>query len=155
MGTLGRALVAAAAVALVLSASAGGAIALEFSQLRAKPGDRISAFQPAGFHFDRGERTGILVYLITVHQARWFHHAEDGPPPARARRHFLGELTGEARGFGRVTFRVPNVAPGRYTTLVWCKTCGPDNGTHFASRGGDTPDYALPEPDRGILRIRR
>lgn len=152
---MGRALATAALVALVLAATASAAIALDFSQLRARPGDRISAFQPAGFKFDRGERTGILVYLITVHQARRFHSAKAGPPPARARRHFLGELRGDARGFGRVTFRVPNVAPGRYTTLVWCKTCGPDNGTHFASRGGDLPDYASAEPDRGILRIRR
>jgi hypothetical protein len=143
---------ATVAAALVLAGAfageASGAIALVFSKLSARPGERISAYQPGGLVWQPGEHTGITVYLIPYALAPRF-----GPPLLRQRPRrawLLGELVGDVRGMGRVAFEVPHVPPGRYTTAVRCRPCG---DTYFASRRPDLPPP--PQPDRGILRVRR
>jgi hypothetical protein len=146
-----RRLAALAAVLVLAGALAGeatAAIALVFGKLSARPGERMSAYQPGGLAWKPGERTGITVYLIPYALAPRF-----GPPLLRERPRrawLLGELVGDSRGVGRVVFRVPRVPPGRYTTAVRCRPCG---DTWFASRRPDLPP--LPRPDRGILRVRR
>ena len=148
------ALAAALFLAGALAGEASAAVALVFSKLSARPGERISAYQPGGLAWRPGEHAGITVYLIPTALLPSFgplgiRHEQ---PRVGPRIRLLGELVGGARGVGRVVFRVPRVPPGRYTTAVFCRPCG---NTYFPSRMHDTPDRFTRHPDRGILRVRR
>ena len=145
-------LCAAALVAIVLVAvqAAQGAIAPIFSRSVARVGEIVGVRQPGTFQPGCGGSSmrGITLYLITERQAHGLafpsqDNAEQNPPAKSLRRRPLGELRCDRRGVLRLRFRVPAVAPGRYTTLVHCKPCG---STWF-------PGGFLAK--NGVLRIRR
>jgi hypothetical protein len=145
---------AALVLAGVLAGDASAAISLVFSKLHARPGERMSAYQPGGLAWRPGEHAGVTVYLIPTSLLPSFGAAgiRHGRPRTGPRVRLLGELVGDAHGVGRVVFRVPRVRPGRYTTAVFCRPCG---NTYFASRFRDNPDRYSRHPDPGILRVRR
>src|SRR5919199_1248266 len=97
-----------------LASEASAAIALVFDTSSARPGQRVSAYQPGTMGLRPGERTGITVYLVPFALAPSFGPALLRERPRRA--WLLGELVGDTRGTGHVVFRVPRVPPGRYTT---------------------------------------
>jgi hypothetical protein len=109
-------------VGLAVAAGASAAVAPVFTRTSARPGDRVAVVQPVRIGQPVPGRTGITVYLIPLAWAST--GVRDGPPPRSLARHRLGELVGDQHGFWRLWFRVPRVAPGAYTTLVWCRPCG-------------------------------
>jgi hypothetical protein len=128
--------VAALLVALVgagtLASQASAAIVLAFDRQTAHPGQRVSVYTALGpgqpnrlFPITGQRRLGITVYLVPLAQARVGPY---GRPPRRWIR--VGELVRD-RGVGRLTFVVPRIRPGRYTTAVWCRPCGGGHGTFF------------------------
>lgn len=136
--------------ALVAAPSAQAAIAPVFDRAMARVGERVAVYQPGSFQPGCGgvRRSGIRLYLITERQgyALAFPASDaalPSPPPRSLLRRPLGELRCAGRGVLRLRFRVPAVAPGRYTTLVHCRPCG---NTWF-------PGGFLGV--NGVLRIRR
>jgi hypothetical protein len=143
-----RATLVAGLAALVLPSTASAAIGLVFAQAGARPGEYVEVFQPPTLRWAPGKRTGIRVYLIPVGSVARLPHTMGPPaggPPAWARRHFVGELVADRRGIARVRFRLPRLALGGWTTLVWT----PWN-VHFPSVGGNDPAQF---PDRAVLRV--
>lgn len=109
-------------VGLAMAAGASAAVAPVFTRAAAQPGDRVGVIQPVRIGRPLHGHTGITVYLIPLSRAPT--GAEEGPPPRPLARFRLGELVGDRRGYWRLWFRVPDVPPGAYTTLVWCRPCG-------------------------------
>jgi hypothetical protein len=74
---------------------------------------------------------------------------QPGPPPRDARLRLLGACARSGRpGGGQLVFRVPRTArPGRYTTIVWCKTCA-RGGNHWFMAA---PNFIL--NPRAVLRV--
>jgi hypothetical protein len=99
-----------------------------------------------------GSRPGIVVYLIPFRRAEslaYYGMIFDGPPPASLARIRLGELVTDRHGVWRLSFRVPRVRPGAYTTLVWCKTCGGKLYPHGSVFAGGYLGVT------GVLHVRR
>ena len=67
-----------------------------------------------------------------------------GPPPHLRAAIRLGRIQPWGDHGGRLRFRVPHVAPGRYVLAFWCVPCG----THWTSA---LPNYQV-DP-YGILRV--
>jgi hypothetical protein len=95
---------------------------------------------------------GVRVYLVPLGASpRWWRTYQAdapavGPPPRLASARYLGVIVRWHGTGGRLQFRVPAVAAGRYVLGFWCRPCN----THWTS--------ALPnfQPNAyGILRIRR
>ena len=127
------------------------AVSVRFSRTHARPGERIEILETGRLGWAPGKPTGLRVYLIPVRFAGRFvtytGSAPQGEPPAWARRHYAGELVADRRGIARLRFRIPRLAAGRWTTLVWTPW-----DAHFPSVSGDIPDGRDPDPK--ILRIR-
>jgi hypothetical protein len=100
----------------------------------------------------------IRVYLVAL---RWAD-AAGGPtrdgnarmgPPDLKHLVFVGSLSRVHR-VPKLTFRVPQLPPGRYTTVLWCRPCAPGAGSVFSSRlypAGARTSY---DPDPAVLRVR-
>jgi hypothetical protein len=148
---MGRTLALLAVAAAVWAASAAGAVAPLFDRTQARVGERV--------RIDVGyapRPTGILLYLIPLRLAPKYVSGGDnlpqpapGPPPADPHLFPLYAPTpdGTSRGGAHLFFRVPRVAAGGYTIVVWCKPCGND---HWAMA---TPSYV--QNPRAILRVMR
>lgn len=115
-------------VGAAMAAQASAAIAPVFTRSSARAGDRVGVVQPLRIGPLRHGGAAIVVYLIPL--GRVPSGAFDGPPPRALATHRLGDLEGDSHGFWRLWFRVPDVRPGAYTTLVWCKPCGGSTYTH-------------------------
>jgi len=126
-----RLAVAALAAALAPGGTAVAAVAPVFTRDHARVGDIVGVVQPGLIRPVRpGRRPGVVVYLVTLRQALAFPGPEDGPPPRSLARLRLGELVTDASGTWRLRFRVPQVPPGAYTTLVWCTLCAGTTHPH-------------------------
>jgi hypothetical protein len=133
-----RAVLAAAAAALVLPVTAQAALSFAFDRAQARPGQLVHAYQadadgnpvPAWERLD-----GVTLYLARVNQP--------------ARRVLLGPMGIDANGVWSIDFRVPNVRPGRYEISFFCGPCG---NTYFGStyRGSAWTG----KPGR-VLKVRR
>jgi hypothetical protein len=137
-----------ALIAVVALATAPGAAAkdgLSFSRHSAHVGDQLTLSSSWMTH-----RTGVVVYLLPLAQApRWWPTYQAlapayGPPPHLASAVRLGAIQPYGSHGGRLTFRVPRVAPGRYVLGFWCKPCN----THWTSA---LPNYQV-DP-YGVLRV--
>jgi hypothetical protein len=132
---------------LVLPADLAAAVAPVFTRAIAHPGDRVGVVQPVRIGRPLHGRTGIIVYLIPLSRAPT--GARDGPPLRSLTHHRLGELAGDRHGYWRLWFRVPDVAPGAYTTLVWCRRCGGASYPHGSVFAGG---FLARD---GVLHVRR
>jgi hypothetical protein len=137
---------AVAAAASVVPGVASAALFLTLSRVRAAPGEQVTAYEPVAAWTSA---TGIDVYLVPVRlkalrSGGVLHAVPAGPRVVR-----LGPLTIDRRHRFAITFRVPNVPAGDYTTAFWCPPCG---GTFFTSAApNDTWD-----PSGGpVLRVVR
>jgi hypothetical protein len=138
-------------LALAVVSVADAALAFRFDRVVARPGARVTAFEP-GWH---GAPRGIVVYLVPTRLPGV------SPPPGYdyvlshvPTRHVieLGRPTLNRSHRLFVRFRVPNVVPGYYTTAFWCGTCA-RRGDFFASAvWGATPAEAAPGT---VLRVTR
>jgi len=94
--------------------------------------------------------TGIIVYFLPLTDSpRWWPTYQAltpayGPPPHLRAAIRLGRIQPWGDHGGRLRFRVPHVAPGRYVLAFWCVPCG----THWTSA---LPNYQV-DP-YGILRV--
>jgi hypothetical protein len=94
--------------------------------------------------------SGIIVYFLPLADSpRWWPTYQAltpayGPPPHLRAAIRLGRIQHWGDHGGRLRFRVPHVAPGRYVLAFWCVPCG----THWTSA---LPNYQV-DP-YGILRV--
>jgi hypothetical protein len=134
-----------AVLALVTAPGAAAKDSLSFSRHSARVGDRLTLTTSWMTH-----RTGIVVSLLPLSQSpRWWltHNADApayGPPPHLASAVLLGHIEPYGTHGGRLVFRVPRVAPGRYVLAFWCKPCN-------ARWTSALPNYQV-DP-YGILRV--
>ena len=150
-----RIALAATAVCIGLAAvvAADAAVAPVFTRSQARWDERVGVLQPVPIGKRApGSRTGIELYLIPFDRDRplgEYGWIQDGPPPAQLARMRLGELVVDRHGFWRLSFRVPHVRPGSYTTLVWCRPCG---GTTYPHGSVFVGGYLR---RNGVLRVTR
>jgi hypothetical protein len=118
-------------VLLVLAPSALAALSFRFDRASARPGATVVASE-LGWS---SAPTGVTVYLVPtrlpgVTPDPAGGYVLSGPPkrnviklgrPLLTRTHVLA-----------IRFRVPQVAPGDYTTAFWCRSCA-KGGDFFAS----------------------
>jgi hypothetical protein len=149
---MGRALPVLVVAAAVWAATATAAVAPLFDRTRARVGERV--------RIDVGYAPiprQILLYLIPLRLAPKYvsggsglPRPAPGPPPADPHLLPLSSPRADPSGLpgsARLFFRVPRVAAGRYTIVVWCKPCGND---HWAMA---TPSFV--QNPRAILRVIR
>jgi hypothetical protein len=135
----------AAVLALATAPSAAAKGALSFDRHTAHVGDKLTL---SSSWIDRP--SGIVVYFLPLAQApRWWPTYQAlapayGPPPHLAAAIRLGRIHPYGDHGGRLVFRVPRVAPGRYVLAFWCVPCG----THWTSA---LPNYQV-DP-YGVLRV--
>jgi hypothetical protein len=133
-----RAVLAAAAVALVVPVSAQAALSFRFDRAQARPGQSVHAFQsdadgnpaPAWAGLD-----GVTLYLASVNNLR--HRVR------------LGEMGIGADGVWSIDFLVPKVRSGLYAIAFYCIPCG---STYFSSVDARTAWTRTPS---GVLKVRR
>ncbi len=140
--------------ALVEAGAAAAAVAPVFERADARRGDRVRI--DCGYV---GETKGaVVLYLVRLADVpRLFRvpysgliEPDSGPPPRDPRLRLLGTCaTGDPNGGGQLVFRVPvSARTGRYTTVVWCKTCR-SGGDHWFMAA---PNYVANR--RAVLRVR-
>ena len=123
--------------------NSGIALFLTLSRTLASPGESITAYEPTPAWT---VPKGIDVYLVPVALSP---EAPLHAIPKSRRLVRLGPLGIDRRHRFAITFRVPNVPPGDYTTAFWCPPCG---GTFFTSAAPRTPWSRRGGP---VLRIVR
>jgi hypothetical protein len=134
-----------AGLALVFAPVAGAKDGLLFDRHTAHVGDRITLSTHWINH-----RDGVIVYLMPLAASpKWWptyqaYAPAYGKPPSLRAAIRLGHIQPWGSGGGRLRFRVPQVAPGRYVLGFWCRPCD----THWTSA---LPNFQ-PNP-YGILRI--
>jgi hypothetical protein len=140
-----RVVVVLAVLALATAPSAAAKGGLSFDRHTAHVGDTLTLESSWVVN-----PTGIVVYFLPLAQApRWWPTYQAlapayGPPPQLSAAVRLGRIERYGVHGGRLQFRVPRVAPGRYVLAFWCEPCG----THWTS--------ALPNNQvdpYGILRV--
>jgi hypothetical protein len=133
-----RAVLAAAAVALVAPVSAQAALSFAFDRAQARVGQRVHAYQadsdgnPAPAW---DELEGVTLYLARVNDM--------------SRKVRLGEMAVDTQGVWSIDFRVPKVMPGLYMIAFFCRPCG---NTFFGSTYLGTSWTG--KPGR-VLKVRR
>jgi hypothetical protein len=137
----------AAVLGLVLAAGSAAAVAPVFTRSVARVGERVGVVQPVRIGRPLHGRTGIVVYLIPLSLAP--SGVSDGPPPRSLAGHRLGELVGDRHGYWRLSFRVPHLRPGAYTTLIWLRRGAGGAFPHGSVFAGG---YLA---DNGVLNVRR
>jgi hypothetical protein len=121
-----RAAATAVLLALVVASPARADVPLTFNRDVAAPGDEVEVSTPAlPTGSDAG---GITVYLLDVEVVDELL-GQDGEvvrrePEVGPGVTLLGGLGRAEGGAGKLTFVVPDLPPGRYTTGVWCVPCG-------------------------------
>jgi hypothetical protein len=135
-------------VLLTLAPSASAALSFRFDRAHARPGAIVVASEPGW----PSAPAGVTVYLVPTRlpgvkpdPAGGYllsrppkHNVIKLGPPRLTRTHSL-----------RIRFRVPQVAPGDYTTAFWCRTCA-KGGDFFASTSWGEAWTGKPGP---VLRI--
>jgi hypothetical protein len=114
-----RAVLAAAAAALVLPLSAQAALSFAFDRAQARVGQQVHAYQadPDGNPAPAWDRLeGVTLYLARVSN-----------PFRRVR---IGEMGIDDHGVWSIDFRVPDVKPGLFMIAFDCRPCG---NTYFGS----------------------
>lgn len=118
-------------VVLTTTASANAALSFRFNRASARPGTLITASQPGWPTAARG----VSVYLVPTRLPGIQPDPAGGyilgqPPQSGAIR--LGQPRLTASHTLTISFRVPHVPAGNYTTAFWCHTCR-KGGDFFAS----------------------
>jgi hypothetical protein len=133
-----RAVLAAAAAALVVPVSAQAALSFAFDRAQARPGQRVHSYQadPDGNPAPAwDELDGVTLYLARVNNL--------------SRRVRLGSMGIDAQGVWSIDFRVPRVKPGLYTISFLCAPCG---NTYF---GSTSPGSSWTGRPGRVLKVRR
>jgi hypothetical protein len=114
-----RAVLAAAAAALVVPVSARAALSFAFDHGKARVGQRVHAYQadPYGNPVPVWDKLdGVTLYLARADNL--------------SRRVRLGQMQVDSNGVWSIDFRVPKVKPGLFMIAFSCRPCG---DTYFGS----------------------
>lgn len=135
---------------LALAASASAALSFRFDRGAARPGTTVVASEPGW----PKAPLGVTVYLVRtrlpgVKPDPGGAYVLARPPSRYVIR--LGRPHVTRAHLLTIRFRVPNVAPGDYTTAFWCRTCTKD-GDFFPSTFWGEPWSGEPGT---VLRIER
>jgi len=138
------------ALLLLTAAPAEAALAFRFTRASAHPGQYVVAFEP-GWASAPG---GVVVYLVPTRLPGVTPDAAGSyilqrPPAHHAIR--LGRPRLTSSHLLSIRFRVPDVAPGDYTTAFWCRSCA-EHGDFFASALWGAHSTGAPG---GVLRVTR
>lgn len=112
------------------------------------PGTRISG-QTAGLGAFLGPLDPLRTFLIRAAEA------EDITEPMDPRLVEVGRLIVDASGNGRLTFVVPDVAPGAYVVMAHCPSCAPTSAGRTMAPLADFRVTALPTTDTAPNRTER
>lgn len=119
----GAVLLASAALLLANSDSVWAAIWIRFEPRSAPPGALV-----------RGKTAGPSMEFIPSGRLSLFlapaSEADSVKSPDDPRLVPIGDLVADAADVGRITFKVPNIPPGRYMTVAYCEECA-SGGTVF------------------------
>src|SRR2546430_2114632 len=140
--------VVATVTALAIPAGAGADLALWFASPRAHWGQRVRVSSPGRY----APFSGVQVYLVPMALAVSGRVQRPTGPPHNRRILPLGPLRLDRPGVARLSFVVPRVAPGDYTTGFWCRPCAPPAGAFFTTA---PPGRRWTPNQRRILRISR
>lgn len=135
---------------LALAASVSAALSFRFDRAAARPGTMVIGSE-LGWP---SAPAGVAVYLVPtrlpgVRPGPGGSYVLARPPSHHAIR--LGRPHLTRAHLLEIRFRVPNVAPGDYTTAFWCRTCA-KHGDFFASTSWGEPWSGKPGT---VLRIER
>jgi hypothetical protein len=141
---LGRAIGLFALVSLLAAPAAGAATPLAFDREIAEPGEAVEVFTSEGGREDAlppGNDAAYTVYLVRVGLVEELLGGNGGSvqrePETGEGVILLGVLERDDESVGRLSFTIPELEPGRYTTGVWCVSCGGTFETSY--RPGATP----------------
>jgi hypothetical protein len=142
---------------LALASAAQASLFLSFSRTTARLGQRVVARSPNRWYekngslMPAGKFPGVTVYLVPMRLADGAGPPQPGSKPPNARNVVrLGPMLIDRHGYGYLSFTVPAVRAGLYTTGFWCKTCLP-GGDFFTSAHSFAGWIAKSGP---VLRIR-
>ena len=112
----------AASVALATAATANAALFFQFDRASARPGSLVTASEPGW----PSAAHGVIVYLVPTRLRRVRPDSASGyilskPPKHGAIR--LGQPRLTESHTLTISFRVPHVPAGDYTTAFWCRSC--------------------------------
>jgi hypothetical protein len=140
------------AIALAAPTAASAALVPRFDRASARLGQPVTVYQPGGLGWLKGDRRPIRVYLVPAPIAGRVAFRPNGAsrlgPPRTRRAVYVGRMSIPR---GRLRFRLPRLAPGRYAALVWCGPCG---GTLVASVPWDVPADVVVPRNGSLLRVR-
>jgi hypothetical protein len=127
----------ALAGALATALSANAALFFQFSQASARPGATVTASEPGWPSIAHG----VTVYLVLTRLPGVRPDSAGGyilrrPPKHKAILLGQPQLTADHRL--TISFRVPDVEAGDYTTAFWCRTCMKGGDFFTSARWGAT-----------------
>jgi hypothetical protein len=96
---------------------------------------------------------GIHLYFVPMAHAKSPRHQTSTGPPTDPTWLPLGRLRHSRAGVFKLSFVIPNVAPGSYTIGFWCIPCAPPKGATFT--GAYPGHVATGRPFTKILRVTR
>lgn len=140
---LGRTPAVVCLAALLAVPNAGAATVLAFDREVAEPGETVEVTGIEGREgaVPPGGDPAITVYLVRLDLVEELLGPTDMPvqrePEVGEGVILLGVLEPHADSVGRLSFSVPELEPGQYTTGVWCVSCGGTFETSY--RPGVTP----------------
>jgi len=109
-------------LALVLPGSSSASGFFVFSRTIAEPGERVVAETGGKGAFGAGLRGRTMpVFLVPADAVEHVRTGDDRLTP-------LGLMRVDPEGDGSLTFRVPNLPPGEYVTIVHCRACASSSG---------------------------
>jgi hypothetical protein len=112
-----------ALLAALVAGSAHAALGLLFSKTSAEPGDVVFVRTGGNGALLQARRRGetkrwpLRVFMVAKADADSIRSTRD------ARLTPLGRLTVDPKGNGRLRFDTPNLPPGDYATLIYCRSC--------------------------------
>jgi hypothetical protein len=140
------------AIALAAPTAASAALVPRFDRASARLGQPVTIYQPGGLGWLKGDRRPIRVYLVPAQIAGRVAFRPNGDsrlgPPRTRRAVYVGRMSIPR---GRLRFRLPRLAPGRYAAVAWCGPCG---GTLIGSVPYDVP-AGVEAPRGSLLRVER
>ena len=140
---LGLAFALMVANAVLPASSANAAVVIEFVPRVASPGDVVEVRSlgqapPPGGHFD----------LYLAPSQRVADEVSGQGEPNDARLIAIGRLRSSGSGVARLSFTVPDMAPGTYVVVGFCKRCG--SSTFSATGDGLRVEGPAELPNTGL-----
>ncbi len=132
-----------ALLAVLAAGSAHAALWLLFSRTSAEPGDVVLVRTGGNGALLEAKRRGetrrwpLRVFMVSKADADSIRSTRDN------RLKPLGRLSVDRKGNGRLRFATPNLPPGDYTTLIYCRSCARYSNGRTLVPGGPTKPFRI------------